>query len=357
MKTIPSELKVDIEDAANAGLLGNLPPSVAEKDIHVTDALFELSSIRLTHVARQLNRKKGDLLPPSIEVAIHLVFAGGTCLSKAHGLIERMSEDIDIKVVLDPVPDGYALEKRHSDRKRLGDLHDEVERRLIAQGFQLVKMDSGENPRSRDNRRYYCLAVSYKSEFQDVSGALRPQLKLELIHRHPKLPLEQREMGYLLAKFIPDRDPIRFKMTTISVAETLAEKVLSLLRRCAWKWDGYQRGEFDTALVRHVYDVWQIVGSQPESVDVARSVFASLVKKDIEEFQGQHPEFDAQPYAVLLRTLNRVTVDSGLAQNYEQRLKPLLFASTAPEFNECLATFAEAAALLVVTCSEELLEQ
>jgi predicted nucleotidyltransferase component of viral defense system len=357
MKTIPSELKLDIEDAANAGLLGNLPPAVAEKDIHVTDALFELSSIQLTHRANQLNRKKGDLLPPSVEVATRLVFAGGTCLSKAHSLIERMSEDIDIKVVLDPVPEGYALEKGHSDRKRLGDLHDEVERRLVAQGFQFVEMDNGENPRSRDSRRYYCLAVSYKPEFQDVSGALRPQLKLELIHRHPKLPLEQREMGYLLANFIPAQDPIRFTMTTISVAETLAEKVLSLLRRCAWKWDGHQRGEFDTALVRHVYDVWQIVRRQPDSVDVARSIFLALVKKDAEEFQGQHPEFDAQPHTVLQRTLERAKTDSGLAQNYEQRLKPLLFASTAPEFNECLATFAEAAALLIGTCSEEMLER
>ena len=32
MKTIPEELKSDIEDAATAGLLGNLPPAVAEKD-------------------------------------------------------------------------------------------------------------------------------------------------------------------------------------------------------------------------------------------------------------------------------------------------------------------------------------
>ncbi|WP_413772876.1 nucleotidyl transferase AbiEii/AbiGii toxin family protein [Achromobacter xylosoxidans] len=27
-------------------------------------------------------------------MATRLVFAGGTCLSKAHGLVERMSEDI-----------------------------------------------------------------------------------------------------------------------------------------------------------------------------------------------------------------------------------------------------------------------
>lgn len=108
MRTIPDELKSDIEDATNAGMLGNLPPAVAEKDIHITDALFELSKIRLTHVAYQQNRTPGEPRPARIEVATQLVFAGGTCLSKAHGLIERMSEDIDIKVVLEPVPERFA---------------------------------------------------------------------------------------------------------------------------------------------------------------------------------------------------------------------------------------------------------
>jgi len=32
--------------------------------------------------------------------SVSLVFCGGTSLSKSHGLIERMSEDADLKVVL-----------------------------------------------------------------------------------------------------------------------------------------------------------------------------------------------------------------------------------------------------------------
>jgi len=40
---------------------------------------------------------------------IQLVFCGGTCLSKAHGLIERMSEDIDFKLVL---PQGLSRSAR-----------------------------------------------------------------------------------------------------------------------------------------------------------------------------------------------------------------------------------------------------
>jgi hypothetical protein len=45
MKTIGDELRSDIEDASAAGMLGNLPPAVAEKDLHVTDVLYELSGL------------------------------------------------------------------------------------------------------------------------------------------------------------------------------------------------------------------------------------------------------------------------------------------------------------------------
>lgn len=101
-----------------------------------------------------------------------------------------MSEDIDIKVLLEEVPDGYALEKGQTDRARLRILHRAVEACLTEMGFEYVSFEDKDNPMLRDSRRYYCLLVSYGAHFQDVSGALRPQLKLELIHRPPKLGVE-----------------------------------------------------------------------------------------------------------------------------------------------------------------------
>lgn len=79
-------------------------------------------------------------------------------------------------------------------RGRLRDLHREVERRLLGLGFQCVVHDSEDNPVMRDNRRYYCLHLSCAAHFQDVSGALRPQLKIELIHRPPMLAAEPCEI-------------------------------------------------------------------------------------------------------------------------------------------------------------------
>ncbi|MFS0827397.1 nucleotidyl transferase AbiEii/AbiGii toxin family protein [Pseudomonas phoenicis] len=345
MRKIPDDLRSDIEDAAAAGMLGNLPAAVAEKDQHITDALCVLAQIRVIHIAKQKDRRKGDPAPASIDVATRLIFAGGTCLSKAHGLIDRMSEDIDIKVILEEAPDGYTL--KQGVRGRLKDLHQEIERRLTDMGFEYVVHDNGENPLMRDSRRYYCLLVSYGAHFQDVSGVLRPQLKLELIHRPPMLAAELREMGYILDQFVQRQSPHRFPMTCITVAETLAEKVLSLLRRCAWSWDGHQRGEFDTALVRHVYDVWRIAESQPDAIEPACQIFAALVQKDVEEFNKQHPEFDQDPYAVLRRSLASAANHEGLKANFEQRLKPLLYTADKPDFQSCYSAFAAVAERLL----------
>jgi hypothetical protein len=81
MKIISEEQKELIDAITAEGLAGNLSAFILEKDIHVTDALHALAKLQHRH--------------------IRFVFCGGTSLSKAHGLIERMSEDVDLKVVLD----------------------------------------------------------------------------------------------------------------------------------------------------------------------------------------------------------------------------------------------------------------
>lgn len=339
MRIISDAVRADIFDASFAELIGDLLPAVVEKDQHVTDALHALAKIRLSHLASQRNRNKGDPRPATVELATQLVFAGGTCLSKAHGLIERMSEDIDLKVVLERVPDGYVLPNGHSDRARLGDLHKEVEGCLTDLGFEYVKLESADNPIARDSRRYYCLMVAYHPRFRDFSGVLRPQLKLELIHRPPELGMEELEMGYMLDQFVSRKNPFRFSMRCISVAETLADKVLSLLRRCAWKWDGHQRCALDATLVRHIYDVWRIAASRPDAIASALPVFASVVEKDRLAFRGQHPEFDRDPYVVLSRALKGAATDQALREDFALQLTPLVFATEKPDFHTCFTAF------------------
>lgn len=60
-----------------------------------------------------------------------LVFAGGTCLARAHRLVRRMSEDVDFKIVSIDV-DAVSGNKR---RQQLGELRNQVTASLQAAGF------------------------------------------------------------------------------------------------------------------------------------------------------------------------------------------------------------------------------
>ena len=73
MKTITTQEHERILESRNEGLT-SLPPSVIEKDLLLTEVLQAIQTI---------DREE-----------IGLVFCGGTCLSKAHGLIECLRTSI-----------------------------------------------------------------------------------------------------------------------------------------------------------------------------------------------------------------------------------------------------------------------
>lgn len=206
-------------------------------------------------------------------------------------------------------------------------------------GFPLLEYRDGDNPRIRDAHRYYVVGAGYQTAYGEFPS-LRPELKLELIKRQPLLPLERREFGYLHETLAGLPATSKLSIDCISVAETAAEKVISLLRRCAYKWDGHQtKGDIDPALVRHVYDVARIAELSAASLGAARDIFPQLVKNDREEFRGQNPEFDAEPVAVLKRTLGAAKTNGELRDRYTRHLMPLVYDMNPPCFDQSFAAF------------------
>lgn len=348
MRTISAEQKQSLEDLSAEGLLRGLPVQTAEKDIHITELLRGLSKLEVHHDHfSDLDARKGETTRQ--DQGIQLVFAGGTCLSKAHGLINRMSEDIDIKVIL--TPPEKPLKKGRGDRMRLKALHELVPQLFKELGFPLLEYpDGADNPRIRDGHRYYVVGAGYQSAYGEFPS-LRPELKLELIQRKPLLPVERRQFGYLYESLANLQPTATLEIDCISIAETAAEKVLSLLRRCAYKWDGHQtKGDMDPALVRHVYDVARIAESSGTSLEDARLIFPQLVQSDRDEFKGQNPEFDADPASVLKRTLVAAKTNGKLDEQYTKHLMPLVYDIEPPSFQEAFTVFEQVASDFLATC-------
>ena len=344
MRTITAEQRLRLEDLSAEGLL-RLPTAIAEKDIHVTDLLRELSEVVVEHDGFQDLDKRREAVRHDTEIV--LVFSGGTCLSKAHRLIGRMSEDIDIKVALNPP--ATALRPTFGQRSRLKALHDTVLRIFERLGLPLITQEGRKNPHVRDSHRYCRIAAGYRSGYEPHTS-LRPELQLELIERLPLLPVEKRSFGYLYEDLTGLTRSTQVSIHCISVSETVAEKVLSLLRRCAWKWRGYQKEEMDQALVRHVHDVVRIVQTVPGALADAREVFAALVRDDRAEFEGQNPEFDANPIQVLEETLEQAKTHRELQARYEDTLLPLVYEDSPPSYVQAFSVFEDVAKQLLSSC-------
>ena len=199
MITLSAE-RIELIDALVAEAnIGDITAGLLEKDEHLTAALQSLFALSFEHAS--------------------LVFCGGTSLSKAHGLIERMSEDADIKVVLSPDTVNWSKTQL---RRYLGD---EVRGQVVQalEGCGLAEIV--DSRRSLNDNQYIQSQWAYNRAY-DCIAALGPNLQMELIARNPVLPTETISIGTLADK-LPGHTGVAFSVPVISVAETLAEIVLS----------------------------------------------------------------------------------------------------------------------------------
>jgi hypothetical protein len=144
MKTITTQEHDWIEDAIGEGLT-SLAEAILEKDLLLTQAL------------RLIAQTDSD--------GIQLVFCGGTCLSKAHRLIQRMSEDVDFKLV---VPEGLS---RTARSKRLSQFKKRLAQVLSDAGFLVPP----EQIVARDENSYVALNLHYASRFSPWPNACSAQ--------------------------------------------------------------------------------------------------------------------------------------------------------------------------------------
>lgn len=117
-------------------------PALVEKDWYVIKVLAAVSNL--------------DVSP------FRLVFSGGTALSRAHRLLRRMSEDIDLKIVFDGTTPRPALRR----------LRETITTALLDAGFRF----DPENPEHRESgnaSRYTLYRLPYRPVVTGQGGCGR----------------------------------------------------------------------------------------------------------------------------------------------------------------------------------------
>ena len=304
-------LKLTERFAEVADALGIGATSIVEKDYYVVELLALLHPLRFD--------------------SHQLVFAGGTALAKAGIRLNRMSEDVDIKLI----PNHMFLAKSRTQRKAI--------RRQVVQAIQhaieqsvLFSFDPAEPHTYLDEYRYAEIPIRYPQAFAQ-SPCLRPFIKLELIESALIEPAEPRSVSSLIF----DLTQFGTQLTdfpAVTVRSTLVEKIVSMLRRTAAVARNSERSD-DPALVRHVYDHFRITQAFDFEHTALIPLLQNVISADVERFGGQHPQMRETPLDELRFGLEQLTSNPIHQERYHHFVTPMVFGQATVTWQDAYECF------------------
>lgn len=275
----------------------NIDEMLVEKDYYVTQVIHSLSDIE--------------------NEFFRLIFAGGTCLAKAHKIVNRMSEDIDFKIQPKLTLENFSNTKKLKELKAF--------REFVSSKLQHPDLFFNA-PIVRNEGRYSKIEISYPRGFLGEHANLRPHILLELTQSDVKLPTENITVKTLIEETFDTKKLFSSLFTTcISVEETAIEKWVGLTRRIM----AIERGreDDDKTLIRHVYDLNAI--NEANKINSTFIKFAkTIVISDGKQFKNQHPEYSADPSAEIKQSLALLKDKPLWKERYEEFIEAMVYDTT-----------------------------
>lgn len=206
-----------------------------------------------------------NLLNEIPELKGNITFKGGTSLSKAWGLIERFSEDIDIainrKVFGQEPPHGAENATSNTQRKtRLEELedknatfikevllpilHEKIAGHLNPADFTLRLIGKGNEVN---------IEFEYPGTLKNELGGLLPVVLIELVPRADEIPNEERKITPIIYEVFEDLlGEGSFNISTLTPERTFLEKLLFIHETL----EGFNKGSERKS--RHYYDLLKL---------------------------------------------------------------------------------------------------
>lgn len=279
----------------------------------------------------------------SMDLSKHLVFKGGTSLSKGWGLIERFSEDIDLAI--DRRFFGFEGHIGRSQidklRRTAGAYIDDVflpqlQKTLSNRGFGMLNIEIEAGERS-DRDRSILLHYPYIIE---SPGYLQPRVKLEFSCRSLMEPSTMQKFGSLVDQSFPNTDFAESPITvpTVNPERTFLEKLFLLHEEFQRPLEKIRSGE---RLSRHLYDV----------VKLSKTAFADTAFSSPELYQTivvHRQQFNPIPGIDYTkhqpRSINPIPADSVLAawkSDYNTMREEMIYEENAPSFEQLVSELRE----------------
>ena len=201
----------------------------------------------------------------SLDVSDKLIFKGGTSLSKAWGLIDRFSEDIDLAI--DPVflgaPDGDPTKKQIKKLRKASSLYvaEELAQKLrdrfaelgLTEWLSVEAQPNGEGDNTYPEPRQ--IYVRYKSLYADNLQYLLPMIVLEVSARSLMEPVAEVEISSLASRHFPLKDLASMPVVTAVPGKAMVEKMFLLHELFSVEGHGMKAERKS----RHLYDLYKMM--------------------------------------------------------------------------------------------------
>lgn len=277
----------------------------------------------------------------------HLTFKGGTSLSKAFGLIDRFSEDIDLTISRDAL--GYggdnSPEKAHTSsqrNKRLKALREAcsafvgstVLTELLAQVGQALPGNEWSIEPDAGDADAQTLLFAYPTHFGGAGRYIRPVVKIEFGARSDPWPAEQCHVNSIIAQQFPDAvEEEQVQVLALSPKRTFWEKAMLLHEERFRPGDKPRRPR----MARHYYDLARLI---EQSIAVQAAAEQGL----FEQVASHRKVFFAMAW-VDYDTLHPHTLDMLPTQEQARawaldytEMQQEMFSEAPPDFTEILET-------------------
>lgn len=269
-----------------------------------------------------------------------LVFCGGTALSKGYQILDRMSEDVDFKIIRSDANQAVSKSRLRRDLS-------EIKHLVVSALGEVGYADDALKVRARNNNQHIAIDAYYQT-LSKRNSTLRPHIEVELTSTNLQMQPEMNQVGLMIDSWVSSDYP-QHDVKCIALSEAVAEKLIAFPRRLAHfvrrRKRGFE-GRFDSTLVRHLYDVSRVLGGDNNLrlsglADEIRPLLALLIIKDGEEFAAQHPEFVATPTKELTLAMELAKRSRVISDGYELFLDSMVYArdTDKPLYREAVGDF------------------
>jgi len=278
-----------------------------------------------------------------MEIATHLVFKGGTSLSKAWKLINRFSEDIDLAI--DRGFFGFKGDLGKSQRDRLRKqsgkyidnvFYNEFTSAFLAAGYKQVDIQLEAVLASDLDRK---INIYYPNIIPPPTAYVLPRVQIEISCRSLREPFTQKRFGALVDEHYAEREfaePL-FTVPTVNPERTFLEKLFLLheeFHRPA------EKIRVDR-LSRHLYDIYHLTKAGIAARAISdKELYETIVAHRYKfsrvgdvDYNLHHP-----------MSLNPAPIEEKMAEwkaDYAKMMEEMIYEENKPSFDDLINNLSE----------------